>query len=74
VLEQLETAARVALRERNWATLAALQPVIDAEVAREAAADREAAAREAAAARQAAAREAEPVRLEVVRSQREGGR
>lgn len=59
LLGQLQAAARAALDERNWAALRALEPLIDAEVAR-----LEEVARAAPP---------EPVRLEVVRAQRKGG-
>lgn len=55
-LELLQAAARAYLEQRAWAALAALQPLIDAEVARLAAVPPE---------------PAPPVRLEVVRAQRE---
>jgi integrase len=68
LLEQLETSARVALRERNWTALRALEPLIDAEHARlrpaPPAADHFA---------ERVFEPAPPVRLELVRAARKGG-
>jgi integrase len=58
-LELLEAAGRAYFDKRNWAALAALQPLIDAEVARVAEAAR--------------ATPPEPVRLAIIRAQRERG-
>lgn len=59
LLEQLQAAHRRASEDRNWTAARALEPLIDAEVARLAEAAR--------------AAPPEPVRLEVVRARREGG-
>lgn len=59
-LELLQAAARAYLEQRAWAALAALQPLIDAEVAPLAEAAR--------------AAPPEPVRLEVVRARKGGGK
>jgi hypothetical protein len=56
LLGQLQATARTALEQRNWAALRALEPVIEAEVARLAEAAR--------------AAPAPPVRLDLVRAER----
>jgi hypothetical protein len=69
-LELLQAAGQAYYDKRNWAALRALEPLIDAEVARLAEAAR--AAEVARLAEAARAAPPAPVRLEVVRAQRKG--